>query len=101
MLYVIIFRKTIKKFDIKTNVNLVVNKIKYNYYIYIYICLGKNTQNNNESFNGVLWLFAPKHIVSGAKIISIAVFLTICMFNDGCISLLKIMNILGIRIGHI
>lgn len=61
-------------------------------------CLDGHTQNNNESY-GVLWHYAPKHNFCGPKIISVAAFLAMSTFNDGFISLLKIMNILGIRFG--
>ncbi|KZC14907.1 hypothetical protein WN55_07615, partial [Dufourea novaeangliae] len=61
-------------------------------------CLGGNTQNN-ESFNGLLWHFAPKHIYSGAKTVEIASYLATAIYNDGYLSILKILNTMGIVIG--
>ncbi|KOC71362.1 hypothetical protein WH47_05244 [Habropoda laboriosa] len=46
-------------------------------------CVGGHTQNNNESYNAVIWQMAPKHINSGAKIVNIAAYLTACFFNQG------------------
>ncbi|XP_053984318.1 uncharacterized protein LOC128879316 [Hylaeus volcanicus] len=62
-------------------------------------CLGRNTQNNNESFNGLLWHFAPKHVYSGAKTVKIAAYLASGIFNDGYQSILKTINTMGIIIG--
>ncbi|EZA47227.1 hypothetical protein X777_16489 [Ooceraea biroi] len=62
-------------------------------------CLGGHIQNNNESFNAVLWKFAPKHIFSSAKIIEISSFLATCIFNEGFVPLLQIMEGMGIKLG--
>jgi len=45
--------------------------------------LGGYTQNNNESFNALLWSFAFKHIFCSSKIIEIASFIAIGIFNEG------------------
>ena len=62
-------------------------------------CLGSETQNNNESLNSLIWTFAPKHIHSGAQIIEIATFIAVCIFNEGFIPILKMMTLMGIKIG--
>lgn len=64
-------------------------------------CLGGNTQNNNESFNGLLWHFAPKHLYCGVKTIKIAAYLATIIFNEGYNSILKTFEIMGITIGPV
>lgn len=62
-------------------------------------CVGGFTQNNNESFNKTVWQFAPKHINSGAKTINVAAYIAACIFNKGANTLLKILEIMGVKIG--
>lgn len=62
-------------------------------------CLGGNTQNNNESFNNCVWNLAPKHIFTGKKILEIATLTAACIFNEGQKSVLKIMDVMGVRAG--
>lgn len=62
-------------------------------------CLGANTQNNNESFNAIVWNFAPKSVFAGKQIVDIAVFCAACTFNEGFSPLLKIMEVMGVTIG--
>ncbi|KMQ93370.1 hypothetical protein RF55_6534 [Lasius niger] len=62
-------------------------------------CLGANTQNNNESLNSLIWTFAPKHLYSGVTTVQIATHFTVCIFNEGFKSILKIMHVMGIKIG--
>ena len=64
-------------------------------------CERGDTQNNNESFNALIWRMAPKHLHAGLKIIEIATFLATCIFNEGYLSLLKVMNLLLIKIGPV
>lgn len=63
-------------------------------------CLGGHTQNANESFNSTIWRLAPKHLNSGIKIIEIAAFLAAGIFNEGYYAVLKIMEMLNIKIGQ-
>lgn len=63
-------------------------------------CKGSNTQNNNESYNGLLWHFAPKHLHSGLQTLEIANSLATVIFNDGFASILRIFSIMGVKIGH-
>ncbi|XP_043471610.1 uncharacterized protein LOC122504522 [Leptopilina heterotoma] len=62
-------------------------------------CLGKNTQNNNESFNSCVWNMAPKHIFVGKKTLEIATLTAACTFNEGFMPILKIMEVMGVQIG--
>lgn len=63
-------------------------------------CVGANTQNNNESFNSLVWTLAPKHIYGGKAVVEIANFLATCIFNDGFSNVLKIMDVTGVKIGN-
>ncbi|CAK9816622.1 hypothetical protein ANTQUA_LOCUS9034 [Anthophora quadrimaculata] len=62
-------------------------------------CLGAETQNNNESLHSLIWTFAPKHLHAGPKIVEIACFLAVIIFNEGFQPILKTMNTLGLQIG--
>ncbi|KZC13138.1 hypothetical protein WN55_05370 [Dufourea novaeangliae] len=62
--------------------------------------VGGHTQNANESFNSTVWRLAPKHLNYGINIIEIAVFIAASVFNKGHCAILKMMNILEIKIGH-
>lgn len=64
-------------------------------------CLGGNTQNNNESFNNCVWSKAPKHIFCGKKIVEIACQTAACIFNEGFHPVLKILEVMGVKIGPI
>lgn len=64
-------------------------------------CLGAETQNNNESLNALIWTFAPKHLHSGAKVVEIATFLAVIIFNEGFNGILKILVTMGCQVGHI
>lgn len=63
-------------------------------------CLGAETQNNNESLNSLIWTFAPKHLHSGRKIIEIATFIAVSIFNQGFLPILKILSVMGVTIGQ-
>lgn len=63
------------------------------------ICLGANSQNNNESLNSLIWTFSPKHIFSSKDVVEIANNLATIIFNDGFLGILQIMNVMGILIG--
>ena len=62
-------------------------------------CIGRFTQHNNESFNALIWSFAPKRVFNGAKTVKISSHLTESIFNEGYESLLKMMHIMNIIIG--
>jgi len=63
-------------------------------------CLGGYTQNANESLNSIIWKFAPKHLHSGPETVEIAAWLGGCIFNEGYLSILWIMQLLEIQIGE-
>ncbi|KOC59898.1 hypothetical protein WH47_10539 [Habropoda laboriosa] len=56
-------------------------------------------QNNNESFNSCVWHLAPKHIICGKKIFKIATYCAACIFNEGFALIVKIMDVMGVKIG--
>jgi len=59
-------------------------------------CLGGHTQNANESFNATVWRLAPKHLHCGRKIIEIAAWIAAGIFNEGYLSVLRIMSSMDI-----
>ena len=64
-------------------------------------CKGGDTQNNNESYNGLLWHFAQKHLHNGLKTIGLANFLAVSIFNDGFYAILKMLQVMDVIIGPI
>lgn len=62
-------------------------------------CLGKNTQNSNESFNKTVWQFAPKHVYNGNIVVELSAWIAAIIFNEGFSPILKIYEGLGIHIG--
>ncbi|XP_011694080.1 PREDICTED: uncharacterized protein LOC105453644 [Wasmannia auropunctata] len=66
----------------------------------LYRCLEGFIQNNNESFNAVVWSIAPKTFSSGKTILDIATDIAVCKFNDGFTSIMEIMQVLNLTIGH-
>ncbi|XP_025163676.1 uncharacterized protein LOC112590659 [Harpegnathos saltator] len=62
-------------------------------------CKDSNTQNNNESYNGLLWHFAPKHLHRGLKTIELANFFAVAIFNEGFQAILKAFETMGVIIG--
>jgi len=64
-------------------------------------CLGDYTQNNNESFNSVVWSMALKTEFSSGKIVlNIALDIIVCNFNDGLESVMEIMQVLEMLISY-
>ena len=49
-------------------------------------CLGGYTQNQNESFNSLIWLRCPKHLWKGPFRIGIATDLAVLQWNSGCVT---------------
>ena len=64
-------------------------------------CLEAFTQNNNDSINSLIWTFAPKHLHCGKKTVKISNFLAVVIFNEGFRKILKIMEVMGIKLGQI
>jgi len=62
-------------------------------------CIGGFTQNNNESFNQLIWKITPKNVSGNAEIVEIAANVAACTFNEGCFALLAFMQDMGISSG--
>lgn len=63
-------------------------------------CVGGFTQNNNESFNNLIWKIAPKIMHSGTKMVQIAACVATCIYNERVSSLLQIMRAMEINVGQ-
>ncbi|XP_051170528.1 uncharacterized protein LOC127287569 [Leptopilina boulardi] len=61
---------------------------------------GGYTQNQNESFNSVVWAIAPKSMSSGKKILDIATDISTITFNEGLSGLFSIYDALGMTVGR-
>ena len=62
-------------------------------------CLGKNTQNSNECYNKTLWSVVQKHTFAGKELTELAVQITLAVFNEGQMTILKILEVMGCTIG--
>ncbi|XP_074096699.1 uncharacterized protein LOC141525900 isoform X1 [Cotesia typhae] len=62
-------------------------------------CIGGFNQNNNESFNQLVWKICPKTVNTSYTIVQIAAYVAMCIFNEGINSLLVLMNTLGLNCG--
>ncbi|XP_014485935.1 PREDICTED: uncharacterized protein LOC106750248 [Dinoponera quadriceps] len=62
-------------------------------------CVGGYTQTSNESLNSMIWSLAPKQIFSGVKTIDIASYCAASIFSEGYFSILKMMDVMNIKIG--
>jgi len=62
-------------------------------------CIGGFTQNNNESYNQLIWKITPKIIPCGSKIVEMAAYIAAGIFNEGTASLLYYMKALGLSLG--
>jgi len=63
-------------------------------------CVGGFNQNNNESFNQLIWKISPKIVSSGAIIVNLAAYIAAGLFNEGSNSLLYFLNAIGVSCGH-
>ena len=62
-------------------------------------CLHGKTQNNNESFNGVIWKKCTKDVFVGRATLDIGVASAVFKFNDGSSGVLNVLNSLKIKSG--
>lgn len=62
-------------------------------------CVGGFNQNNNESYNQLIWKISPKIVPAGLKIVETAAYIAAGIFNEGMTSLLYYMNAIGITLG--
>jgi len=63
-------------------------------------CVGGFSQNNNESYNQLIWKISPKIIPSGSSIVEIAAYVAACTFNEGAEALLTILYAMGVSLGR-
>ena len=63
-------------------------------------CTHGQTQNDNESLNGVIWKKCPKSVYVSRKVLEIAVSSAVVEFNDGVSGLLPLYRSLGLTISH-
>ena len=62
-------------------------------------CLHGQTQNNNESLNGVIWKRCPKDVFVGRSTLEMGVASAVISFNDGQSGILKVMENLENELG--
>lgn len=62
-------------------------------------CLHGQTQNQNESFNNLIWERAPKTVFVGHQTIWIAVHDAVITFNNGAARRLLVLNEMGLKPG--
>ena len=63
-------------------------------------CLHGNTQNNNESLNGVVWNRCPQDIHVGRDVLEIGVASAVICYNDGLRGIASVLHALNIDIGR-
>lgn len=63
-------------------------------------CVGGFNQNNNESYNQLVWKISPKIVSSGGTVVNLAAYITVGLFNEGAKSLLFYLNAIGVKCGH-
>ncbi|GFS42088.1 uncharacterized protein TNIN_49981 [Trichonephila inaurata madagascariensis] len=59
---------------------------------------GVKHKNNNESSNYCVWNFAPKHTFAGKNVLEIATCTAACIFNEGFLPVLKVIEVMGVTI---
>lgn len=62
-------------------------------------CVGGFTQNNNESYNQLIWKITSKIVPVGSKIVELAAYIAAGIFNEGTTSLLYYVNAICISLG--
>ena len=62
-------------------------------------CLHGQTQNNNESLNGVIWKKCPKDVFVGREILETGVNSAVIQFNEGAQGVLDVLEKSGVGIG--
>ena len=63
-------------------------------------CLRGATQNQNESFNGLIWELCPKTTFCGASVVKLSANLAVAHFNHGAVTLLQVLTEMGCRPGY-
>ena len=62
-------------------------------------CLGGFTQNNNESYNQLVWKISSKSVSGTSTTVEIAAYVAACVFNEGSSAFLTFMAEMGIISG--
>lgn len=62
-------------------------------------CLHGKTQNNNESFNNLVWLRCPKTTFCGKRVLNIAVYDAVLHFNEGSKGRIEVLRKAGLEPG--
>ncbi|KYM95562.1 hypothetical protein ALC62_13786 [Cyphomyrmex costatus] len=63
-------------------------------------CIGGFNQNNNESYNQLIWIITRKTLASSSTMVTIAANISACVFNEGCSAHLAMLNSMGITLGQ-
>lgn len=63
-------------------------------------CLKGQTQNQNESFNSVVWNHIPKTTFVHLRTLKLGINMAVCSFNDGGIGICKILINCGLKPGN-
>ena len=63
-------------------------------------CLHGNTQNNNESLNGVAWKRCRKDIYVGREVLEIGIASAVICYNDGLRGITGVLKALNIDVGR-
>ncbi|KYQ53517.1 hypothetical protein ALC60_00043, partial [Trachymyrmex zeteki] len=63
-------------------------------------CVGGFNQNNNESYNQLIWKITPKTVPSGSTIVNIAAKIAASVFNEGSSIHLTMLYSIGSKLGH-
>ena len=62
-------------------------------------CLHGNTQNNNESLNGVIWKRCPKDVYLGRNVLEICVSSAVINFTNRALLMINVLNDINITPG--
>ena len=62
-------------------------------------CLRGATQNQNESFNALIWQLSPKTLFCGASVVKLSTDVAVAQFNHGMMTLLRVLVEMGCRPG--
>ncbi|GBN18910.1 hypothetical protein AVEN_103322-1 [Araneus ventricosus] len=63
-------------------------------------CLHGKTQNNNKSFNNVIWTILPKETFVEMQSLTLGVNIAVLLFNSGNLGLLDVFKNLGVSLGQ-
>ena len=64
-------------------------------------CLDGKTQNQNESFNGMIWRRVPKTVFVGSDVFKVGVYDAVAHFNMGERATTKVLETMGLNAGSL